>query len=101
MDDNKTLIPKSHEQAIELIQRRQSMILESLRRQSESVVKSGANALDLIQGSPVSESSLVKAKILLEQNFGTEYAPEKWLMLVELMDEEKWTEDRFQRTLKW
>lgn len=38
---------------------------------------------------------------MLEQNFGTEYSNEKWLMVVEMIRDEAWTEERFQRTFKW
>lgn len=76
-------------------------MLRILKRQSAEIVKNGVNALDLIDGPPVSESTLVKSKIILEQNFGTEYSAEKWRMLAALIDEEGWTEERFQRTFKW
>lgn len=44
---------------------------------------------------------MVKAKLVLEQNFGVEFSNEKWLLLAEMIDEEGWTEERFWRTFKW
>lgn len=38
---------------------------------------------------------------VIQANFGTEYAPEKLATLFEMMQEAKWTEDRFKRTAKY
>lgn len=38
---------------------------------------------------------------MLEQNFGIGYGREKMSMLLSMMKEDGWTEDRFKRTLRW
>ena len=91
----------TQERHSDTIQRKHEATLSTLRQPSEHVVKNGVNALELIVSPPVSEQTLVKAKLLLEANYGTQYSPEKWLMLVEMMDDDGWSEARFTRTLKW
>lgn len=59
------------------------------------------NALALIPSPPVSEETFAKAKLLLEANYGTEYSPEKWLMLADMIDDDGWSEERFMITFKW
>ena len=41
------------------------------------------------------------AKILLEQNFGVKYPKETFAILFDMINDEGWSEERFQRTLKW
>lgn len=41
------------------------------------------------------------AKMLVEQNVGTETPKEKWMMLCQMIVEANWSEEKFQRTLKW
>ncbi len=38
---------------------------------------------------------------MLEQNFGVSYSPEKIKILFVMLIESGWTQERFQRTLKW
>lgn len=59
------------------------------------------NALDLIPGEQVSGVTLAKAKVFLKQNYGLEYSEEKFAMLFQMIDEERWTEERFKRTFSW
>jgi hypothetical protein len=61
----------------------------------------GVNALDLIQSEPLEKTDFMKAHALLEANYGTEYKREKMLLLLEMILEEGWTKERFQRTLRW
>ena len=38
---------------------------------------------------------------MLEQNYGVEYDDRKWMMLVQMIADENWTEERFKQTFKW
>ena len=59
------------------------------------------NGLDLVPSDPVSPGSLAKAKILVDQNVGIETAREKWMMLCREIISDGWSEERFDRTLRW
>ena len=45
--------------------------------------------------------SFAKAIAYLQQAYGIEYPKEKFAILFDLIRDEGWTEERFQRTLKW
>ena len=59
-----------------------------------------ADGLDLIPSEPVTNEDVVKAAALIEQNSGTTTADAKWMMLAQMIVEEGWSRERFQRTLK-
>lgn len=59
------------------------------------------NGLDLVPSEPLKPESFAKAVIMLEQNFGMAYPKEKMAMLFDMIREEGWSEERFQRTFKW
>ena len=75
--------------------------MRNLRQPSEIVTVNGVNALELIESQPVSHTSFLKAVAQLEANFGTEYNREKTTLLFDMVREEQWSEERFNRTLKW
>ena len=81
--------------------RKQSLALRNLRQPSTSVIESGVNALDLIPSEEVKTETLTKAIAILQANFGTEFSSEKISVLFDMIREECWSEERFQRTLKW
>lgn len=58
-------------------------------------------ALDLIDSVPVTSETFIKAKLILEQNFGIDYPKEKFAILFDMIRDENWSEERFNRTLKW
>jgi hypothetical protein len=64
-------------------------------------VKQGVSALDLIDSNPVSVETFAKAKAILEQVYGVDYPKEKMMILFQLIDEEGWSEERFNRVFKW
>ena len=41
------------------------------------------------------------AMLMMEQNYGVEYPREKVQLLFSMIEEDKWSEERFKRTLKW
>ena len=59
------------------------------------------NAFDVIGGPVVTPSSFAKAAAYLQQAYGVEFPKEKFAILFELILDEGWTEERFNRTLKW
>jgi hypothetical protein len=59
------------------------------------------SGLDLIPSKEVDTDTFARAVALLQANYGTEYSPEKTAMLFDMIREEKWSEERFTRTLKW
>lgn len=61
----------------------------------------GVNAFDLIPSKPVSAEIFIKAAAYLQQAYGIEYPAEKFSILFDLIREESWTEERFNRTVKW
>ena len=61
----------------------------------------GMNALELIDSPPVCIMTLTKATAILQANYGTEYSQEKIALLFDMIREDGWSEERFQRTLKW
>ena len=75
--------------------------LNLLVNPSDSVIENGVNALDLVGSQPMSEESFIKAIAYLQQSYGIDYPKEKFSILFDLIRDEKWTEERFQRTLKW
>ena len=81
--------------------RRTSNALRILASQSEGFAigkTATVSGLDLIPSPQVSEQSILKAAAFTEQNFGVKYAPEKWIMLSQMMVSEGWSEERFKRT---
>jgi len=65
------------------------------------VSQEGVNAFDLIPSKPVSAETFIKAAAYLQQAYGIEYPAEKFSILFDLVREENWTEERFNRTVKW
>ncbi len=64
------------------------------------IPNSGVNALDLI-GSKITASDKVRAEQLIQMNYGVEYPSEKFQMLYEMIENDNWSSERFQHTLKW
>lgn len=60
----------------------------------------GFNALDLI-GERITSDDLLKAEEILKLNYGVDYPREKFTVLWEMILEEKWTNERLMRTVKW
>jgi hypothetical protein len=65
------------------------------------VIENGVNALDLIDSPPVRAETFTAAVAILQSNFGMKYSPEKTAMLFDLIRDEGWNEERFNRTFKW
>lgn len=61
----------------------------------------GVNAFDLIPSKQVTAETFIKAAAYLQQAYGVEYPAEKFSILFDLIREENWTEERFNRTVKW
>ena len=59
------------------------------------------NALDLVSSPPIAPETIDKASAILSLNYGVDYTKEKFLTLFTMMEEEGWTEYRFQQTFKW
>lgn len=59
------------------------------------------DALGLIDSPPVTTQTFTRAMALLEANYGTEYNSEKAALFFDVVREEKWSEERFLRTLRW
>ena len=64
-------------------------------------IESAVSGLDLIPSKPVDTQTFTKAIAVLQANYGTEYSPEKTAILFDMIREEKWSEERFNRTLNW
>ena len=75
--------------------------LESLKRRLMSEIEFDVSGLNLIPSKEVDSDTFTKAILLLQQNYGTEYSKEKTGMLFDMIREEKWSEERFNLTLKW
>jgi hypothetical protein len=52
-------------------------------------------------GKTVTRDECLKAEALIKMNYGAEYPAEKFLMLWEMILEEKWTAERLTNTVKW
>jgi len=65
------------------------------------VIQNGINALELIESEEVRPETFSKAISILKGNYGADYSHEKALLLLEMIREEGWTEERFMRTFKW
>jgi hypothetical protein len=66
-----------------------------------SEIEFEVSALDLIPSKEVDSETFTRAIALLQANYGTEYSPEKTALLFDMIREEKWSEERFGRTLRW
>ena len=78
-----------------------SNVLESLRKRLKSEIDSEVSGLNLIPSKEVDFKTFTKAIAILQANYGTEYSPEKAALLFDMILEEKWSEERFNLTLKW
>lgn len=56
------------------------------------------NGLDLIPSEPLTDESVLQAVLVIEQNFGIQYAPEKWTTLAQMVVADGWSDARFRRT---
>lgn len=83
------------------IQSNRSKTLSLLAKPSDSVIQNGIDAFAVIDSPQVSTDTFIKAMAYLQQAYGLEYPKEKFAVLFDLIKDEKWTEERFQRTLKW
>lgn len=75
-----------------------------MRRVSRSetpAAYAGINALDLIPSEPMKPETFASAIAILQANFGMEYSPEKTAILFDMIRDEMWSEERFNRTFKW
>lgn len=78
-----------------------SKALESLRKSSEIVTEKGVNALDLYNSPEVSTQTFSKTALMLKQNYGTNYSDDKMGLLFDMIRDDGWSEERFNRTLRW
>lgn len=58
------------------------------------------NGLDLFE-SRIAPADILKAEELLKVNFGVEYPREKFAVLWKMILEDKWSKERFEKTVKW
>lgn len=72
-----------------------------MRNPSDFYVQNGVDAFAIIGGELVKKETLATAKLFVEQNLGSEIPKEKWMILCELIVEANWSEEKFQRTVKW
>lgn len=72
-----------------------------MEKPSDSVIQSGVDAFLLVDSPSVTPDTFIKAMAYLQQAYGVEYPKEKFSVLFDLIKDEGWTEERFQRTLKW
>ena len=59
------------------------------------------NALDIILSPPVSAQTLESTREMLRTAYGAEYSDGKMILLFAQISDDGWSEERFQRTLKW
>jgi hypothetical protein len=64
------------------------------------VLQEGVSAFDLY-GTSITAKDCIKAEELLKMNYGVDYPVEKFSMLWEMIQEEKWTAERLRAALKW
>ena len=95
-----TKIQQSHEQTSGMEKQRCNTLENSMRR-LKSEIEFEVSGLNLIPSKEVEPDTFTKAILLLQQNYGTEYSKEKTGMLFDMIREEKWSEERFNRTLCW
>jgi hypothetical protein len=80
---------------------KRSAVLRNLKQPSTSAIVNGENALDLIDSPEVSVPTFTKAMAMVQANFGVEYDKTKAALLFDMIREDRWSEERFVRTLKW
>lgn len=72
-----------------------------MRNPSDSVILNGVDAFSLVNSPVVSPSTFTKAVAYLQQAYGVDYPKEKFSILFDLIVDDGWNEERFNRTLKW
>ena len=83
------------------LQNKSTTIYESLKNPSTDVIQNGVSALDLIPSQPLSNETFIKGSAILQASYGVEYSKEKFAVLFDFFKEDKWSEERFMRTLKY
>lgn len=100
MSNVATQILQSHGQHLSTRKPMQNALAQ-FKNPSNVVIENGVNALALLDSPPVSASTITKALIIIEQNFGAEVAKNKAELLFDMVTEDGWSEKRFDMTFKW
>jgi hypothetical protein len=75
--------------------------MQETLKSTRNVTANGINFLDLIDSQPVDSVDFAKAKQFLKSNYGVQYDEPKFVLLFDIIKEEKWSSARFQKTLIW
>ena len=83
------------------LQNKSTITFESLKNPSTNVIQKGVNALELIGNKLLDNETFIKGTAILMANYGTEYSKEKFKVTFDILKKDKWTEERFLRTLEY